>query len=107
VKGVLAEKGKQQMEDAAANSGSALGLAAGLLGSIATDIAVDASEQADLRLSRFFPAFAYTGEWDIAPGDHRIEIEYFGRSGLVFTDDLGTVSVDGRGLNLFTSFLNR
>lgn len=107
VKGVIAERGKQQIEDAALESGSTLGLAAGLLGTIVADVAVDASEQADLRLSRYFPAYAHVGEWDVAPGEHTIEIEYFSGGNLVFVDNLGTVRVGEQGVNLLTSFVNR
>lgn len=107
VKGVVAAKGTDELENAAYESGSPLLILLGLLGSFATDVAVDASEQADLRLSRYFPAYAYTGEWDLPTGDHRVEIEYFRGGSLLYRDDLGTVEVTGGGINLLTSFLNR
>ena len=107
VKGIVSEAGKDQLESLGAESGSTLGLVLAMVGSFAADVAVDASEQADLRLSRYFPAYAYTGEWDLPVGEHRIEIEYFRGGSLLFRDDLGAVPVSERGLNLYTSFLNR
>jgi hypothetical protein len=82
------------------------GLVAGLVGSVATDVAVDASEQADLRVSRYFPAYAYAGEWELAPGTYSVAVEYFGSGGLLRVEDLGSVTVGAEGLNLVSSFYN-
>ena len=99
-KGVLAQRGKEQME---AN----LGAAGALLGALATDLAVDASEQADLRLSRYFPAFAYTGEWEVEPGTYDVRVEYRNSQGTMFVDDFRQVEVTVGGLNLVTSYFLR
>jgi len=107
IKGIIAEEGKDRMQEAGRQSGSIAGLIGGFAASIATDVAVDASEQADLRMSRYFPAYAYVGEWDIPPGDHQVEIEYYGSGGLLRVDDLGTVTVGEDGVNLATSYYNR
>ncbi|MFP4151831.1 MAG: hypothetical protein ACLFSV_03250 [Alkalispirochaeta sp.] len=106
VKGVLAQKGKEQMQQAGQESGSMLGLAAGLVGSVATGVAVDASEQADLRVSRYFPAYAYAGEWELEPGTYDIAIEYYGTGGLMYVEEVGPVEVDREGLNVVSSFYN-
>lgn len=106
VKGIVAERGKEEMQQAGLESGSMLGLAAGLIGSVATDVAVDASEQADLRVSRFFPAYTYAGEWDIDPGTYDISIEYFNGSGLLRVEEIGPVQVEAGALNLVSSFYN-
>lgn len=106
VKGIVAERSKQAMEDAALDSGSVAGLAAGLLGSIATDVAVDASEQADLRVSRYFPAYAYVGEWDLPEGTPEITIEYHGSGGVLHRDVIGPVDIRRNGLNVVSSFYN-
>ncbi len=106
VKGIVAQKGKEQMQAAGESSGSALGLAAGLIGSIATDVAVDASEQADVRVSRYFPAYTYVGEWELDPGTYEISVEYFGRDGLLWVEEIGPVEVGAQGLNLVSSFYN-
>ncbi|MCK4313091.1 MAG: hypothetical protein KAW88_10195, partial [Candidatus Cloacimonetes bacterium] len=71
VKGLLAEKAKVEMEKK--TGGGYWGLASRL----ATDLAVDATENADLRISRFFPAKALIGEIEVEPGIHFIKIEYY------------------------------
>ncbi len=39
-------------------------------------IAINMTENADLRISHYFPSFAYGGEFDISSGIHNIEIVY-------------------------------
>lgn len=104
VKGIAAQKGKEQMQTAGAESGSLLGVAAGLIGSVATDVAVDASEQADLRVSRYFPAYAHVGEWNIPPGTRTVEVEYYGAGGLIRIENVGAVDLRPGELNFVTSF---
>jgi uncharacterized protein len=55
----------------------------------ATDVAVDATENADLRVSNFFPAKAYTGEFYLEPGTYDFSINYYNKGTLLFTDNLG------------------
>ena len=106
IKGIAAQRGKEQLQEAGAASGTLLGEVAGLLGSVAADVAVDASEQADLRVSRYFPAFAYAGEWEVPPGTHNVAIEYYGSGGLLRVEEVGPVTVEAGELNLVTSFHN-
>ncbi len=79
VKGVLTEKAKEEANNAASGNG-ALSLLS-LAGGLAADLAVDASEQADLRTRRFFPGQAYVGEFSVPPGKHDVAVEYYGRNG--------------------------
>ncbi|MDR2433263.1 MAG: hypothetical protein LBD47_01675 [Treponema sp.] len=51
--------------------------------SITTQIFAEASEQADLRISRYFPARAYVGGVNIAPGIYSFQINYYNESGKV------------------------
>jgi len=74
VKGLAAEKAKAQ----AARRSSGLG--ASLL-SLAADAAILFSENADLRISQFFPAEAYLAEIPVPAGLDRIRIEYFSPQG--------------------------
>jgi hypothetical protein len=104
LKGIASQRGREAMREAGAQSGSALGMAAGIIGSIATDVAVEATERADLRVSRFFPAYAYVGEWEFPPGTHRVEIEFFGSDGLLRVEDLGEVDLRSGELNFVTSY---
>jgi hypothetical protein len=49
--------------------------------SIITQIFAEASEQADTRISRYFPARAYVGGINIKPGIYSFRISYYNRSG--------------------------
>jgi len=98
VKGLLAEQGKQEL----ANQ-----VGGGILGSIAmfaTDTAVDATENADLRISRFFPAMAYIGYVAVEPGSHSIRINYFDQNNsLVFSDFTEKKEIMKNQLNIIES----
>ena len=100
IKGILAERAKERM------SGRSGGLFA-LVGRIATDLVVDASEEADLRISRYFPATAYVGRFYVAPGLHTIRIEYYAAdSQLLYSDIIDDFEVGRDGLNLLeTAYL--
>ncbi len=67
-----------------------------------------ATENADLRVSQFFPAVAGICEIDVPEGQHRVSVAYYDRSGnRIFTDDLGTIDVSRERLNLLEScYLN-
>jgi len=98
-KGLLAAKGKEELGKAVDDPLGAL-----LLG-IAVDIGVDATENADLRVSHFFPAYAYVSEVEVAPGTYQVEIQYYGDNGkLLFVDKKGEVELKAQGFNFFESF---
>ena len=94
LKGILAQKGKENM-------GGGWGA---LIGGIVLDVAVDASEQADLRIARFFPAYSYISEVQVEPGIYDIQIEYYSQGMLVFTDKKQQVDIQAGKLNLFESY---
>jgi len=99
LKGLFAAKRKEEMEKKIDNA--LLGFAARL----ATDAVVDATENADLRISRFFPAKTSVTEIEVPPGIHNIKVKYYSKNGSVlFVDDLGDKNVSKSGLNLFESF---
>jgi len=99
VKGLLAEKGKQEMVNQVGDN------LFGKLAMIATDVAVDATENADLRISRFFPSMAYIGNVPIEPGTHSIRINYFDTNNkLVFSDFVEQKEISKDGLNLIESY---
>jgi len=99
LKGLAAEKGKAKMTEKINNP--ILGFAARM----ATDMAVDATENADLRISRFFPAKALIGEIEVEPGVHRLKVEYYSKKGnLLFTDDFGERDFQNGKLNLIESY---
>ncbi|MDC7223113.1 MAG: hypothetical protein PQJ60_05185 [Spirochaetales bacterium] len=67
---------------------------------VASDVAVDATENADLRISNFFPARAYTGEFYLEPGFYDFRVDYYHRGSLLFSDNIG-----GREINRYNSIL--
>ena len=108
LKGIAAERAKQSINTAAAQSGSAAGALLGILGSVAADVAIEVSEVADLRTSRYFPSEAHVGEFALAPGTYTIEVEYVGANGAVLArKHHGSVAVAAGREHLVTSFLFR
>lgn len=103
VKGVAAERGKEGIDSAAGESGSALGTILGIAGNIATDVAVEASEQADLRVSRYFPAYAHAAEFELPEGTYNVDVEYYSGNRLLFVDRHDDVQVGERGVNIVAS----
>jgi hypothetical protein len=67
--------------DAAANeAGGDAGLIFSLI-SLFAQIFAEASEHADLRISRCFPAKAWVGGINVPPGQYSFNVNYYGRSG--------------------------
>lgn len=99
VKGLAAEKGKKELSKQ---------VGGGLLGDLsrlAADVAVDATENADLRVSRFFPANTLVGEYELSPGPHQVKIEYYHKNGnLLVIDDHGEIVIDDDGMNFIETF---
>ncbi len=94
MKGLAAQQFRQELEKEGELS---------LLGLLATE-AIMATEAADLRISRFFPAQAFVGEADIPPGTHHIRVEYYDADrNLLAGNDLGTITFAGGGLHVLES----
>lgn len=79
----------------------------GIFGSLTraiTGAAFDATENADLRISHYFPSMIYTGELEVDPGKYDIKIRYFSNDNrLIMEEDFGEKYI-GRGkLNLLES----
>lgn len=107
LKGLAADAAGSALEKSGNESGSLALSFLGYLGRLSLEVTAETSEQADLRVSRYFPAFAHAGEWELPPGDYRIMLEYFGPSGLLFTDDLGVVTLRPNRSSLLTSTFSR
>ncbi len=98
VKGLVAEKAKEEMS-------SRTGAIEGFLLRVATDVAVDVSENADLRISRFFPGKALIKEIEVEPGIYDIRVDYFDRFGnILYSDFQEQVKVTNNSLNLVNTF---
>lgn len=99
IKGLFAEKRKEEMEKKIENP------VLGFVARLATDAAVDATENADLRISRFFPDRAYVGELEIAAGVHKITVNFYSANGgLLFTDQIDAIDIKNDKLNLIRSY---
>ena len=72
----------------------------GFLTSLGARVAVDASENADIRMSRFLPNRAYIGGINLTPGTYNVTINFLSRSRVVSQVVHRDVIVGERGLNL-------
>jgi hypothetical protein len=68
------------------------------------DVTSSATENADLRAARFFPAEAHVGELELPPGTHQVVIDYLNAAGTPLFTDRQTVTVQSGQLNLIESF---
>lgn len=79
----------------------------GLLGGLAqlaTNVAFDASENADLRNWRTIPAYSFVAEFDLEPGFHDVEVRYYDDTGkMLYKKKIDKLSVN-KGLNLIEAF---
>ena len=63
-------------------------------------VAADLSEQADLRISRYFPGSAHVGGINLDPGVYSITVNYYGPLGLIASDKQDNIIVQANKLNL-------
>jgi hypothetical protein len=100
-KGLAAEQAKQKMT---ANMDSA----AALFTRLASDLLVDQTENADLRMSRYFPAEAAISELHVEEGIYDVRINYYSANGsLLHTDEHPQVDIAAGKLNVLESaYLN-
>ncbi|PIE04345.1 MAG: hypothetical protein CSA76_04730 [Spirochaetales bacterium] len=94
---IAKETGKSALRGASENDFLTLLLA------VLMDVTVDLTENADLRTSRFFPAFAYGIDLNVPAGTYPFRIDYYGNGRLLFQDNRGMVNLKAEGLNLFES----
>ena len=80
---------------AADSNNSGVGSLLGLVGRIYTDV----SEQADIRISRYFPGNALVGGINLDPGTHNVTVNFYGNGALVNSQSM-RVFIRERGLNL-------
>jgi uncharacterized protein len=77
----------------------------GALMSLATDALVFASENADLRTSRFFPNAVLVADIPLSPGEYDITVEYYDALGyLLYQDNKGKVTVSPDSFNFLQSW---
>ena len=72
-----------------------------MLVNIIGNIYSDVSEQADLRLSRYFPGVAYVGGITLPPGIYNVRVNYKNKNGyIIYSEYFKDVDVKSGDLNL-------
>jgi hypothetical protein len=76
---------------------------AGFLAAIGARIAMDLSESADTRMSRYLPGKAYIGGINLDPGKYSVIINYYSGNAIFAHEEYDDVVVNKDGLNLLES----
>jgi hypothetical protein len=76
---------------------------AGFMIAIAARAAMDASERADIRMSRYLPDMAYIGGINLDPGTYSVIIKYCNGNHVIHSEEFTDVTVKNGGLNLLQS----
>jgi len=72
----------------------------GALISVIGQVASVLSENADLRISRYFPGYAHVGGINLQPGVYSVTVNFYGRRGIIATEQRRNVFVRENTLNL-------
>ncbi|MDR1858655.1 MAG: hypothetical protein LBQ69_04220 [Treponema sp.] len=80
IRAMLKGAGSSALSIAAKGTGGDSGAIMELF-SIGAQVFAEASEKADVRASRFFPARAYVGGINLEPGSYSFQVKYYNRSG--------------------------
>jgi hypothetical protein len=80
IRAVIKTASSSILDSASDEAGGNAGLALGIL-SIGVQLFAEASEQADLRISRYFPARAYAGGINLDPGVYSFTVNYYTAAG--------------------------
>lgn len=98
-KGVATAASTVAVSQSGAQNGDTAGLA--MLVNIIGNIYSDVSEQADLRLSRYFPGVAYVGGITLSPGIYNVRVNYKNKNGyVIYSEYFKDVDVKSGDLNL-------
>ena len=80
--------------------GKRRGELAALAFALATKVAVEASESADIRMSRYLPNRAHIGGINLDPGTYNVTFNFYSGSRIISSVEHRDVAVRARGLNL-------
>jgi hypothetical protein len=100
VRAIIKATGSAGLAKAVEENAEGWGALVGLLGRVASE----ATEKADTRTSRYFPACAFVGGINLKPGAYSMTINYYGTNGLIGTGRQENVLVQENNLNL-TEFI--
>ncbi|GBU29233.1 hypothetical protein R84B8_02797 [Treponema sp. R8-4-B8] len=87
---------------AAENNNDSIAVA-GLIMAVAARVATDASERADIRMSRYLPDKAYIGGINLDPGKYSVIINYCNGNNIIYSENFSEVTVKSGKLNLLQS----
>jgi hypothetical protein len=73
---------------------------AAFLSAIAGKKAADATESADIRMSRYFPDKAYIGGINLDPGTYTLTVRYYSKGSVIAREEYRDVRVRANALNL-------
>jgi hypothetical protein len=85
---------------AATEIGRKSGDAAASLSAIAAKLAIDKSERADIRMSRYLPDKAYIGGINLEPGIYNVKVNFYQGGSILASVEYNDVSLNEKGLNL-------
>jgi hypothetical protein len=88
---------------AAMETGRKQGAVAGLAVAAAARAAMDVSEKADIRMSRYLPDMAYIGGINLDPGTYSVIIRYCNGAHVISSEQFSDIIVKSGGLNLLQS----
>jgi len=71
-----------------------------LAAAIAAKIAFEATERADIRMSRYFPAKAYVGGIILDPGTYNVTVNFYSGNAVIAKEEHSNFIVREKGLNL-------
>jgi len=71
-----------------------------LAGVLAAKIAFDATERADIRMSRYFPGKAYVGGIILDPGTYNVTVNFYSGNTVIAKEEHSNFIVREKGLNL-------
>ena len=95
---------RTMLKYAAADASAARGSSTtAMLSAIMAKTAIDASEAADIRMSRYLPDKAYIGGVNLEPGTYTVTVNYYSGRRVVATDEHRNVDVRAGVLNLIES----
>jgi hypothetical protein len=96
MKGITSSVLSAASEEAEGQAGTMLWLL-----SLGTQVLAEATEQADLRISRYFPARAYVGGINLSPGTYDVRVNYYGANNRLIASSINdAVEVRENTLNL-------
>ncbi|MDR3336483.1 MAG: hypothetical protein LBT16_04695 [Treponema sp.] len=99
LRGIIKGTASSALSIASEEVGGDTGLLLGLI-SMGTQVLAEASELADLRISRYFPAKAWVGGVNLAPGAYTVTVYYYSANGKLLASQTKDMEVQLSALNL-------